>query len=75
MSAGSREYNKTLNQVCRYKSRNKSIKCAHTHTHLYKTAISRKVHLNDKAWDVSAAVNAVQMRSQGQVVEIYSILI
>lgn len=70
------ECKKMLNQDCAQHSRNKSIKCAHTHirVYLYITAISRKVHLNDKARDVSAAVNTVQLRSHGQVVEIYSVL-
>lgn len=34
------------------------------------SAVSRKVHLHHKAGDVSAAVDAVQLRAECQVVEV-----
>lgn len=33
-------------------------------------AVSREVHLHDKAGDVSAAVDAVQLRAKRQVIEV-----
>lgn len=34
------------------------------------TAICRKVHLNNKAWDVFAVAGSVKRRSQGQVIKV-----